>query len=398
MNKVIVMKIGIFTETYEPYISGVTTSIKMLKESLEKMGNTVYIVTVNLKSYHFYYDKKNRIIYIPGVKTKIYDARLTGIYSRRAFKIIKSWNLDIIHSQTEFGIGYFSRIVSKKLNIPVVHTYHTLYEDYVYYVTHNHFNNFGKKVVEKFTKYFCEKKCDELIVPTDKIKELFINKYHIKKEVNVIPTGIDTEKFKLNFKSRIELEKLRKKYKLSKKDFIIGSVGRIATEKSFDKLIKSTQNIIKENKNIKLILVGDGPELENLKKLAKELKIEKNMIFTGKVTYDLMPIHYNLFNINVSFSTTETQGLTIIEALAAGKPVLCINDDSFKKMIINGYNGYLFKDEKEYHLLVKKLIDNPKLYQTLSHNAIESTKEYSKETFGKKVLEVYKRAIRNSKK
>lgn len=153
------MKIAIFTETYEPYISGVTTSIKMLKEALEAMGHIVYIVTVNLKNYRFYYDKKHKIIYIPGIKTKIYDARLTGIYSKRAFKIIKSWNLDVIHSQTEFGIGMFSRIVSKKLNIPVVHTYHTLYEDYVYYVTHNHFNNFGKKVVEKFTKYFCEKLC-----------------------------------------------------------------------------------------------------------------------------------------------------------------------------------------------------------------------------------------------
>ena len=120
------MKIAIFTETYEPYISGVTTSIKMLKEGLEAMGHIVYIVTVNLKNYRFYYDKKNKIIYIPGIKTKIYDARLSGIYSKKAFKIIKTWNLDIIHSQTEFGIGMFSRIVSKKLSIPVVHTYHTL--------------------------------------------------------------------------------------------------------------------------------------------------------------------------------------------------------------------------------------------------------------------------------
>ena len=392
------MKIGIFTETYEPYVSGVTTSIKMLKEVLEKMGNTVYIVTVNLKNYHFYYDKKNKIIYIPGIKTKIYDARLTGIYSRRAFKIIKTWHLDIIHSQTEFGIGVFSRIVSKKLNIPVVHTYHTLYEDYVYYVTHNHFNNFGKKIVKKITKYFCEKKCDELIVPTNKIKELFIKKYHINKEINVIPTGIDTEKFKLNSKMNKELKKLKKTYNINKNNFIIGSVGRVAIEKSFDKLIKSTQKLIKENKNIKLMIVGDGPELENLKKLAKDLKILQNIIFTGKVIYDLMPVYYNLFDINVSFSTTETQGLTIIEALASGKPVLCINDDSFKKMIISGYNGYLFQDESEYLKLVLKLINNHHLYNTLAHNALLSAKKYSKEAFGSSVLEVYKKALKKFKK
>lgn len=387
------MKIAIFTETYEPYISGVTTSIKMLKEALEKMNHKVYIVTVNLKNYRFYYDKKNRIIYIPGIKTKIYDARLSGIYSRKAFKIIKTWNLDIIHSQTEFGIGMFSRIVSKKLQIPVVHTYHTLYEDYVYYVTHNHFNSLGKKVVKKLTKYFCEKKCDGLIVPTDKIKELFIEKYHIKKEINVIPTGIDIKKFKTTPKMNLEIEKLKKELQLKKNDFIIGSVGRIATEKSFDLLIKNTKILIDKNQKIKLIIVGDGPEIENLKKLAKEFKINKNVIFTGKVKYDLMPAYYNLFDILVSFSTTETQGLTIIEGLAAKKPVLCINDESFKEMIQNGYNGYLFKDGKEYIKLVTNILENNTLYKNLSNNALLSVEKYSKESFGKKVLEVYKKAL-----
>lgn len=387
------MKIAIFTETYEPYVSGVTTSIKMLKEALEKMHHKVYIVTVNLKNYRFYYDKKNKIIYIPGIKTKIYDARLSGIYSKKAFKIIKTWNLDIIHNQTEFGIGMFSRIVSKKLHIPVIHTYHTLYEDYVYYVTHNHFNSLGKKVVKKLTKYFCEKKCDGLIVPTEKIKELFTQKYHIKKEINVIPTGIDIEKFKLTPKIKKEMEHIKKEWNLKNDDFIIGAVGRIATEKSFDILIKNTKKLIEKNKKIKLMIVGDGPEIENLKKLSKDLKVNKNIIFTGKVKYELMPAYYNLFHVLVSFSTTETQGLTIIEGLAAKKPVLCINDKSFQKMIKNGYNGYLFKDGNEYIKQITELKENHSLYKKISENALLSVQEYSKENFGKKVLEVYKKAL-----
>ena len=164
------MKIGIFTDAYEPHISGVTTSIKMLKKALEKMHHQVYIVTANLISNKFIYDEENKIIYLPGIKTGIYGTKLTGIYSKKAMKIIKDWNLDVIHSQTEFSIGYFSRIVAKKLNIPVVHTYHTLYEDYVHYVTHGYFNNAAKKLAIKITKYYCEKHCDELIVPTEKIK------------------------------------------------------------------------------------------------------------------------------------------------------------------------------------------------------------------------------------
>ena len=127
-------------------------------------------------------------------------------------KIIKNWHLDVIHSQTEFGIGYFSRIVAKKLNLPIVHTYHTLYEDYVHYVTHGHFNNLAKKLAIKITKYYCEKKCDELIVPTDKIKDLFINKYNISQPINVIPTGIDIDKFKLTQNIKKEIENIKKKY------------------------------------------------------------------------------------------------------------------------------------------------------------------------------------------
>lgn len=388
------MKVGIFTETYEPYISGVTTSIKMLKESLENLGNQVYIVTVNLMSHKFYYDEKNKIIYIPGIKTGIYDARLSNIYSRKAFKIIKSWNLDIIHSQTEFGVGFFSRIVSRKLHIPVVHTYHTLYEDYVYYVTHGHFNNLGKKIAIKLTKYFCDKKCDNLIVPTPKIQDLFLNKYHITRKINVIPTGIDTEKFKKTKKMEKEIQELKKKYKMKQEDFIIGSVGRIAQEKSFDELIKFTQKLIKDNKNIKLIIVGDGPELNKLKELTKSLKIDKNVIFTGKVKYEVMGAYYHLFDVVTSFSTTETQGLTIIEALACSKPVLCINDESFRQMITNKYNGYLFKDGNDYIARIKEIIKNKKQYQELTKNALKSVEKYSKETFGKNVLKVYKETLK----
>lgn len=395
------MKIGIFTDAYEPHISGVTTSIKMLKTALEKMHHEVFIVTANLDNNKFIYDDKNRIIYLPGIKTGIYETKLTGIYSKKAMKIIKNWHLDVIHSQTEFGIGYFSRIVAKKLNLPIVHTYHTLYEDYVHYVTHGHFNNLAKKLAIKITKYYCEKKCDELIVPTDKIKDLFINKYNISQPINVIPTGIDIDKFKLTQNIKKEIESIKKKYKIKDTDFIIGSVGRIAPEKSFDKLLYNIKEMIKVNTNIKVMLVGGGPDLDNLKELTKKLHLEDYVIFTDKVNYDLVPAYFNTFNVIVSFSKTETQGLTIIEGLAASKPNICIEDDSFKAMIEPNYNGYLFKNDNEFKDYIFKLMNDKKLYKDMSTNARNSTYKYSKEVFASEVLKVYHKAIEkksNSKK
>lgn len=389
------MKIGIFTDAYEPHISGVTTSIKMLKTALEKMHHEVYIVTANLDNNKFIYDKKNKTIYLPGIKTGIYETKLTGIYSKKAMKIIKEWNLDVIHSQTEFGVGYFSRIVAKKLNLPIVHTYHTLYEDYVHYVTHGHFDNFAKKLAIKITKYYCEKRCDELIVPTDKIKDLFINKYNIIKQVNVIPTGIDIDKFKITSSMKKNIQTIKNKYKIKATDFIIGSVGRIAPEKSFDKLLYNIKDMIKVNTNIKVLLVGGGPDLDNLKELTKKLNLENYVIFTDKVNYDLVPTYFNIFNVVVSFSKTETQGLTIIEGLAASKPTLCIEDDSFRAMIEPNYNGYLFKNDTEFKDYVFKLMNDQKLYKDMSTNARNSTYKYSKEVFAADILKVYHKAIEN---
>lgn len=389
------MKIGIFTDAYEPHISGVTTSIKMLKTALEKMHHEVYIVTANLDNNKFIYDKKNKIIYLPGIKTGIYETKLTGIYSKKAMKIIKEWNLDVIHSQTEFGVGYFSRIVAKKLNLPIVHTYHTLYEDYVHYVTHGHFDNFAKKLAIKITKYYCEKRCDELIVPTDKIKDLFINKYNIIKQVNVIPTGIDIDKFKITPSMKKNIQTIKNKYKIKDTDFIIGSVGRIAPEKSFDKLLYNIKDMIKVNTNIKVLLVGGGPDLDNLKELTKKLNLENYVIFTDKIDYDLVPTYFNIFNVVVSFSKTETQGLTIIEGLAASKPTLCIEDDSFRAMIEPNYNGYLFKNDTEFKDYIFKLMNDQKLYKDMATNARNSTYKYSKEVFAADILKVYHKAIEN---
>ncbi len=393
------MRIGIFTDSYYPHVSGVATSIAMLKSALEAMGHKVYMVIPNLDNMKFIYDKKNETILLPGIKTGLYKLRMTGIYSSKAMKIIKNeWNLDIIHSQTEGTVGTFSHIVAKKLNIPIVHTYHTLYEDYVYYVTHGHFDKLAKKFLAKYTKYYYDNKCDELIVPTDKIKEIFNNKYNITRNMFVIPTGIDIKKFyptsNLNKKAKEE----RKKYKIADDDFVIGSVGRVAVEKSFDRILTNLSRIIETNKRVKFMLVGDGPDMENLKTLAKKLKIEKNVIFTGLVDYNLIPEYYQAFDAMVSFSTTETQGLTIIEGLAAAKPTLCINDTSFQKTIQNGYNGYLFANDDEFIDDIIKLANNSELYKTMSMNAKNSTYEYSKEVFAANVLKVYHQAINKRNK
>ena len=391
------MRIGIFTETYTPYISGLVTSELMLKNALEKKGHTVYVVTANLTSSKYEYDEKERVLRIPGIPTGIYDSRLTSIYPIKAINKIKSWNLEVIHSQTEFAIGTFARLFAKQYNIPIVHTYHTMYEDYVHYITKGHFDKSSKKLVEYLTKFYCDKTINELIVPTKKAYDLFKEKYNVKRNIHIVPTGIEVERF---YKEKIDIKKIRelkKKYNFSKRDFIAIFVGRIAEEKNVPFLIEVTENIIKEKPNFKLLIIGDGPDKENYENMVKERNLEKNIIFTGKVAWEAIPIYYQLGDVFVSASQSETQGLTIIEAMAASLPALCIDDESFRNTVIDDLNGYLFKDKKECKEIILKLMNDKKLLENMQIGARNSAEMHSSKYFAEKVLDVYKLAINNHK-
>lgn len=391
------MRIGIFTETYTPYISGLVTSELMLKKALEKKGHEVYVVTANLTNFHYEYDEKEKVLRIPGIPTGIYDSRLTSIYPIKAINKIKSWNLDVIHSQTEFAIGTFARLFAKQYNIPIVHTYHTMYEDYVHYITKGHFDKSSKKLVEYLTKFYCDKTITELIVPTKKAYDLFKKKYNVERNIHIIPTGIEVERF---YKEKIDLKKinrLKKQYNISKKDFTAIFVGRIAEEKNIPFLINVTEDLIKTNPNFKLLIVGDGPDKENYEKQVIKKHCENNVIFTGKVSWEDIPVYYQLADIFISASKSETQGLTIIEAMAASLPNLCIDDESFRDTVVDSLNGFLFKDEEDCKKLIIKIMNDKKLLNNMQINARNSAELHSSKYFAEKVLDVYKLAIKNRK-
>ena len=385
------MRIGLFSDTYPPFINGVSTSVLMLKQGLEKLGHEVYVVTINSES--FCYKEEENILKVPGIPCGIFDYRISGVYPLKALKIIKKWNLDVIHTHTEFSIGTFARLISKQYNIPLVHTYHTMYEEYIYYITKGYFSKASKKLVEYLTLFLCDKLVEELIVPTKKTYDLFKEKYKVKREVNIIPTGIDVSRF---YKENIDKEKvneLRRDLKLSRFNFNILYVGRIAKEKSIDFLINNFKDIVKKIPRAKLIIVGDGPDMKELIDLVDKNKLNRNCLFTGKVPWNEVPLYYMLSSVFVTASKSETQGLTVIEAMAASKPVVAINDESFSLVIESYKDGILFNDDREYKDAIYMLYKDRKLRDKISLEARKTANNYSDLSYAKKVLEVYKKVI-----
>lgn len=385
------MRIGLFTDTYPPFINGVSTSVLMLKQGLEKLGHEVYVVTVNSES--FSYKKEENVLRVPGIPVGIFDYRLTSLYPLKANKIIKSWNLDVIHTHTEFGIGTFARLISKQYNIPLVHTYHTMYEEYVYYITKGYFDGPSKKLVEYLTLFLCDKTIDELIVPTQKTCDLFKEKYKVKRDVHIIPTGIDVTRFYKENISKDDVISLKNELGIKKDDFTILYVGRIAKEKSINFLIENLCSILKKSPKSKMVIVGDGPDMKELMELTDKLKLNKNIIFTGKVPWDEIPKYYQMADVFVTASTTETQGLTVIEAMAASKPVVAIKDESFELVITDNQDGLFFKDDKEYVNLINDLYKNRKRRDMISKQARITANNYSAEVYASRVLEVYKMVV-----
>ena len=385
------MRIGLFTDTYPPYINGVSTSVLMLKQGLEKLGHEVYVVTVNSENFH--YKKEDNVLMIPGIPIGIYDFRMTSLYPLRALKIIKSWNLDVIHTHTEFAVGTFARLIAKQYNIPLVHTYHTMYEEYIYYITKGYFDGASKKLVEYLTLFLCDKTVEELIVPTKKTYDLFKEKYKVKRDVHIIPSGIDVTRFYKENVDLLSIKSLKKELNIKKDDFVILFVGRIAKEKSIDFLIKNLKTILKKVPKARMIIVGDGPDMNELALLVRENKLDKHVIFTGKVPWSEIPKYYQLANVFVTASKTETQGLTVIEAMAAEKPVVAIKDESFELVMKDKQDGLFFETKEEYQRLIIELYNNPSYAKMIAKQARITANAYNPEVYAKRVLEVYESVI-----
>ena len=387
------MRIGIFTDTYPPFINGVSTSISMLEKALKKKGHQVFIVTVNPENMSYKYENYDHIIRIPGIPIGIYDYRLTGIYPIRAINKIKKWNLDIIHSHTEFGIGTFARIMAHQLDIPLVHTYHTMYEDYVHYITKGHFDKSSKKIVEHLTKFYCDKTASELIVPSKKTYDLFKEKYQFEKNIHIVPTGIDVDRFYREHLKHDDLLAIKQELGLKPEDFVIIYVGRLAKEKSVEVLLEEQVEISKKYPHVKLMIVGSGPDYENFIQMSHDLGIADSVIFTNAIPWDEIPNYYGVADVFVTASKTETQGLTVVEAMAASLPVVCVDDDSFRDVVVDGLNGHLFKTKKQYRTSVESLITDKEKLHRMQRQARITGDEHSLKYYAEKVLDVYHSAI-----
>lgn len=391
------MRIGIFTDTYKPDANGCAQSVEVLANNLIKLGNVVYIFCPGK---NLMIQKEDNIIKVPGLEAKkLYGYKIAGPIHPILEKEIDDLDLDIIHAETEFGIGTLANIVSYNLNIPRVRTYHTDYVDYVDYFVSKDLTllrNGAKRIVTLYNKFYGDH-CLRLMTPSNKTKKGLVDA-NIKTKISVVPNGIELARFNPKNINDDRTAEIRNIAEVKEDEKLFIYVGRIADEKNVDLLIRTFKKV-KENKvKAKLLIVGLGPAYDKLVKLKDELDLNDIVYFTGKIEAEEVPFYYHASDAFFNASTSETQGLTYIEALASGLPIIVAKDEVLDELLIENENGFSFTDEDGALEAIEKFIklDKDKI-NDMKHKAIISSKPYDARTFAKKTLEIYKEVIEEYK-
>ncbi len=375
------MKVLITTDTYSNAINGVVTSITALVNELEKRGHEVKILTLSEHT-HSYNDGK--VYCVRSMPVGVYPkARMTFAYNHRFVDELIEWNPDIIHSQCElFSMPYANKI-SKLTGAPIVHTYHTIYEEYVKYVGFDERN--GKRMVSYLSRERL-KHVSAIIAPTKKTEKV-LKSYRIKKDIAVVPTGIPIEEYQKRI-SKEERSKMRNDLGVFDDNFLLVYLGRIGTEKKIDEVLKLFAKAREINKKLMFLIVGDGPSKQDFEKLAEDLGVADAVIFTGMIDHDDVYKHYQLGDVFVSGSTSETQGLTYIEAAANGLPLLCRKDPCLENVIIQGENGFQYETEEEFFDFLDCTI-NDEWRNKAKKKSETIARSFSQTLFGDAIEKVY---------
>lgn len=373
------MKVLITTDWYSPVVNGVVFSVVLLKRELERLGHEVRVVT--LSGSHRSYREGN-VYYLGSVSAaRIYPgARLRLGRSRRVLRELAEWRPDIIHSQCEFSTFRVAHALHRKLDIPIVHTYHTVYEDYTHYVLPS--RRMGRQVVSAFSRWVANRSAC-IIAPSGKVKAL-LESYGVTCRLEVIPTGIDLDRFRGEPDPAWRAGTLDRLGVPEDRPILL-YLGRLAKEKELERVLDALA--AGGRRDFTFLVVGDGPCRQALEERAAELPF--HTVFTGMVPHDRVRDYYQLGDLFLTASTSETQGLTYFEALAAGVPVLCRRDLCVQGVVEDGVNGWQWEEQADLLACLDRFLDDPALRDALARGARQSALRFSAQAFGQAAADLY---------
>lgn len=380
------MRIGLMADMYKPYISGVTTYISLNKKYLEKQGHEVFVFTFG--NGRFPGDEPN-VIRSPGLPIKRGEIYMNGFYNLPTNKLLRT--MDILHVNHPFFSGFVA-ISSNYAGLqPIVFTNHTRYDSYTRLYLKGFFFVIGNTFLKSYFSHFYQR-MDAVIIPS-KSMEKIIWQYRPLQALYTVPHGMELDPF-----YRTGIAKDRAEFGFQPDDVLFVYVGRLWPEKNLPFLIESFARICQRYDNARLLLVGGGPERRKLTHQVTEAGIGTKVHFTGAIDHSQLPQYYQAADIFISPSITETFGLTVIEAMASGLPVIGIDSVGIADTVVHEVTGLLtMNDMENFTKAMGRMLVNRDLRQEMGKNALRESSKYRIESSVDKLLEVYQQAIRSRK-
>ena len=376
------MNIGLFTDTYFPQVSGVATSIKTLRDELIAQGHHVYIFTSSdPRATDSPEDGIYRFPSVPFVSFK--DRRIAFTGWLKVLRIARKLDLDIVHNQTEFSLGVMGKMVAKELGIPCIHTYHTMYQDYLHYIANGRV--LKPKDVARLAHLYL-KNMSGIIAPSERVLDT-LESYHVESPIRIIPTGVNLRVYKLRDTPEQKLS-MRQKYGYDRDTPVLLSLSRLAFEKNIQELIASMPDVLAKEPTAQLLIVGDGPARQSLERQVREMNLRDHVTFAGQISNDEVPHYYQIADVFVSASDSESQGLTYDESLASDVPIVVRRSEYTDQLIDDPGIGMSFQKRADLVKGILHYIQNPPVEEAKAKRE-QKLHDISAEVFGRRVVEFY---------
>jgi len=384
------MHIAQFTNTYLPVINGVVRSVSAFKKALASLGHNVFVFAQQQNDYE---DEEAFIFRYPSLPLPL-SIEIPAVIPISPFidRLMPSLKPEVIHTHHPVLLGQAAANKAHELNLPLVFTFHTQYREYTHYVPFPQeiVQDFLKDTIYKWLKDFM-RRCQHIVVPSESMRNILVEDYGLVGPYTIIPRGIDMEPFQT-----VDGETMREKHGWGQ-DRVMISIGRLAKEKNWDLLLRATAISLNNHPNLRLVLLGDGPERRDLEDTAVELEISDRVDFIGEVPFEEVPSYLKAADFFGFASTTETQGLVTMEALAAQLPVVAVNASGTRDIVQNEVQGLLVEEDPQALAKgIDSLLSDDKLYHKFRDAAQSRAKKFDMNTLAKNLIKIYEQAIQDN--
>jgi 1,2-diacylglycerol 3-alpha-glucosyltransferase len=375
------MRIGMMTDVYKPHVSGITNYISLNKQYLEKAGHEVFIFTFGDLDFS---DDEEHVVRSPGLPLTDTGYYLSFRYSRHAKAILQT--MDLVHVHHPFLSGRLALNYCRPLRIPIVFTNHTRYDLYAQAYLPLLPEELSDSFLQTYMPTFCQA-VDLVISPSAGMGEV-LKKLGVDIPIEIIPNGVDLQLFQAG------CEDCRPEFGFQPDDILLVYSGRLGPEKSLDFLIRAFAGTAEAIENVHLLIVGGGPEEEALRQMAAGTTAANRIHFTGMLPYDELPRYLSMGDIFVTASVTEVHPLSVIEAMAAGLPVLGIQSVGVGDTVEDGMTGFLSsQDLAAFAALLTRLCMDGDIRRKMGAAARKASRKYAIEQTTQIMLKRYERLL-----